>query len=446
MGMLDTNYSNMLKAPMFDIGAGNNIAVNNSQSNTVRGNNQTTVNKSPDSVLGVSTAPASGVATAKPATLSDFAMPAMPTHDDITKSTVSNIIKSLTDQITADGKVDKSEFGQLMAFSKLLEDLLRGTANNSDGAAALGGNTPKAAGTPGVGGADRSRAPPESAQAVPQDAAQAAPAETAQADPKEAAQAAPKETAQSEPKEAAQTAPLNAAQLTANEEVPGEGEEEGEEEQETDLSDTGKNRQSDALQAESQRGRQAGVMGGSRAAREAYAQMKEAAMSDGKISAAEKKLLGEFAAKNGINDAEMSQGSNPAKGGNLARALNAALKDGDLSATEAKSLSALMDKGAGKGMSEGAKMAMAAKAFVDAEKNGKLSDREADLVSKILSTTSSSSGSNRLVAEDATPISRGSRGSRSGPPPVPQGPGLLELADQQLGKYIHPERSKKSVG
>jgi hypothetical protein len=360
MGLLDNNVGKMLNPPTFDFNAGNSIAAKNEQSNTIRGNNKTTINNNEGTV------PASGISTSKPATLTDLKMPS---YEDITKSTTSDIVKSLVDQITADKKVDKGEIGQLMAFLKLLDDLPQGKANNADVANVMGGNTPTAASTPSVGGPAGSQAPPKTADA-PSNAADASP-KTADA-PSNAADASPK-TADA-PSNAADAAPETAGAPSTDNSAAANALKKDEDDDDDD---------------------EEGVSGGTQAARNLYSAMKQDFMKDGKLDPNERKALKEFAAQFGIKDEALSQRPESAKAGggqSLKKAMDAFATDG-ISEKESKAIAAMLDKGAGKNLSDASKMALAAQFAKGAVDGSSFSKQDLATFEKLLGSPSAKSQS-----------------------------------------------------
>jgi hypothetical protein len=383
MGLLDNNVGKMLNPPTFDFNAGNSIAVKNEQSNTIRGNNKTTINNNE------STAPAAGTSTLKPATLTDLKMPS---YEDITKSTTSDIVKSLVDQITADKKVDKGEIGQLMAFLKLLDDLSQGKANNADVANVKGGNTPTADGTPSVGGVG-SQAPPN-AVGAPSNAADASP-EAADASPKTAG--ASPETAGASPKTAGaspKTAGASPETAGASPETAG-GSSETADAPSTDNSEAANSLKKDEDDDDDDEVNSKGASGGTQAARNIYAAMKQDFMSDGKLSSNERQALNKFAAEFGIKDEGLSQRPESAKAGggqSLKKAIDAFATDG-ISEKESKAVAAMLDKGAGKNLSDASKMALAAKFAKGAVDGSSFSNQDLATFEKLLGSPSTKSQS-----------------------------------------------------
>ncbi len=464
----------------------NNSVFTNTQSANVTGNDKTTVQKGGNQIGSPNIGP-----DMRTAVMPDVMKP---TISDITQSTTSDILKSLFANFTKDGKFDKGELTQLMQFMKLLGDLKAQTDDSAEIGDKADGVELQAPGTPGTGGLAGSQAPPnglslvaDNALGQPTSAGEPAikpgmgflgvggdpttkpaigatgigeptaatsdfdvmqrdldlSAKLRAADGKADSLNEPtgimKPTVQggggssgvaksppdtAEPNETA--APKNAAvnqsnspdALKAEEEVDDE-DDEGDED--SDVNATGANR---------------GITGGTAESRQTYGSLKEAALADGKISRNEQKALDNYAAQYGIKDeARSQQPSTPSKGdlGQVLKdTLTASLKDGQISGNEAKALSNLISRGAGKNLSAADQSQMLTKFMNGAEKDGTFSNQDLATFNKLLSLDSSKKSSMSLEG----PTGRQTTAAEGQPPAKRQG-SLLDYANEQLDPYIY---------
>jgi hypothetical protein len=433
----------------------NNSVFTNTQSANVTGNDKTTVQKGGNQIGSPNIGP-----DMRTAVMPDVMKP---TISDITQSTTSDILKSLF----------------AMQFMKLLGDLKAQTDDSAEIGDKADGVELQAPGTPGTGGLAGSQAPPsglpltvDNAMGQPtagvEPATKPATGATGIGEPTAATSdfdvmqrdldlaaklraadgkadslndptgimkptvqgggessgvaksppdtAEPNETAA--PKNAAVNQPNSSDALKAEEEVDDE-DDEGDED--SDVNAAGANR---------------GITGGTAESRQTYGSLKEAALADGKISRNEQKALDNYAAQYGIKDeARSQQPSTPSKGdlGQVLKdTLTASLKDGQISGNEAKALSNLISRGAGKNLSAADQSQMLTKFMNGAEKDGTFSNQDLATFNKLLSLDSSKKSSMSLEG----PTGRQTTAAEGQPPAKRQG-SLLDYANEQLDPYIY---------
>jgi hypothetical protein len=123
-------------------------------------------------------------------------------------------------------------------------------------------------------------------------------------------------------------------------------------------------------------------------------------------------------------------------------------KDGKIDNAELNLLSKMIERGAGKNLSEAGKTAMLSKAFDSLSKDGNFNNRDLATFNKIASMASSGgsvdgSGSRGSLRGSGKDVQQ-QRPSRGLPPP-PTNAGTAEFVKGQLGKYMNPDQGNKKL-